>query len=242
MKGSLNKSYSSPIVIDEERLQYLSGVITEKFKGVYYRIETVDGASYKLGTLEEVLSYSNPQPRRIIKISIIGNKESDAIKIYPDITVSLFDMSKYDKACILSLNNLEEQEITFLTQRIDEFVKGVRIPYWWLHSKVVYWIVGIVLYAIAAVLYYISYGKEQMAHSMNNTIFWYGLSFLCFFFSEFVVKRCIEYLFPEGGFAIGEQVKYMNKKSRTRNIILGSILGSILLSIVSGIIVHLITK
>ena len=41
MKGSLNKSYSSPIVIDEERLQYLSGVITEKFKGVYYRIETV---------------------------------------------------------------------------------------------------------------------------------------------------------------------------------------------------------
>ena len=57
-----------------------------------------------------------------------------------------------------------------------------------------------------------------------------------------MVKRCIEYLFPEGGFAIGEQVKYMNKKSRTRNIILGSILGSILLSIVSGIIVHLITK
>lgn len=51
MNGSLNKSYSNPIIIDEERLQYLSGIITEKFKGVYYKIETIDGASYKLNSL-----------------------------------------------------------------------------------------------------------------------------------------------------------------------------------------------
>ena len=242
MNGSLNKSYSNPIIIDEERLQYLSGIITEKFKGIYYKIETIDGASYKLNSLEEVLSYSNPQPRKIIKISIIGNKEKDAIKIYPDITVSLFDMSKYDKSCILSVNNIEEQEITFITQRIDEFVKGVRVSYWWLHSKAVYWIVGFLLYALAAVLYYCNNGKEQLMNSMNNTLFWYGVSFICFFFSGFVVKKCIEFLFPEGGFALGEQVKYMNKRSKIRHIILGSILGSLILGIMSGIIVHIITK
>ena len=145
MTGSLNKSYSWPIIIEEERLHYLSEMITERFQSVYYKIETIDGASYNLSTIEDVLSYSNPQPRRIIKVGIFGNKEKDTIKIYPDISIFLFDMGKYDKSCILSLNNLEDQEITFLSNRVDEFVKGTRAPYWWLHSNAVYWIVGIML-------------------------------------------------------------------------------------------------
>ncbi len=242
MKGSFNKSYNYPIIVDEERLQYLSSLITEKLQDVYYKIETIDGATYKLSTLDEILSYCNPQSRKIIKLSITGSRESRANKIYPDISISLFDMSLYDKSCILSMYDREEQEITYLSQRIDEFVKSVRTPYWWLHSNIVYWLAGIILFIAATVVCYSSLEEKQLTQSMNNTLTWCGLSLVCFSFSGFVVRRCVGYLFPEGGFALGEQVKCMQKRIRIRNIIFCSILGSIMLGVVSGLIVYWITK
>jgi hypothetical protein len=56
----------------------------------------------------------------------------------------------------------------------------------------------------------------------------------------FVVKRFVEYLFPQGGFAIGEQVKYFNKKEKTRNLVLMTIIGSLIIGIIAGVITHFI--
>ena len=70
MIGSLNKSYDCASIIDAERLQHLSEFIKDNFDEVGYEIRTVDGASFKIDTLEEILSYSNPQLRRIVKLSI----------------------------------------------------------------------------------------------------------------------------------------------------------------------------
>lgn len=236
MKGSLDKSYDCSIIIDDEQLRYISDFIKERFNEVRYEIKTLDGAVYKLDSIDAILSYNNPDARRLIKVSIIGNKECGTHIFLPDITVSLFDMSKYDKSCVISLNNLDEQEITFISQRIDEFVEGARMPYWWIHKNAVYWILGVSLYCVLAILYYVKLGKEQFDKSMSNTFFWLGVSIICMFFSTVIVKRSIEYLFPEGGFAIGEQVKFMKKKNKTRSIILG-----LLLSVITGLIVYWIT-
>ena len=69
---------------------------------VRYEIRTVDGANYKIDTLEEVLSYSNPQSRRIVKLSISANKQKNTHLFTQNLTLSLFDMTLYDKSCILS--------------------------------------------------------------------------------------------------------------------------------------------
>ena len=238
MIGSLNKSYDYTSIIDAERLQHLSEFIKDNFDEVRYEIRTVDGASYKIDTLEEVLSYSNPQSRRIVKLNIFANKQKNTHLFTPNLTLSLFDMTLYDKSCILSLNDLEDREISFLTQRIDEFIKGARPSYWWIHKPLIYWILGATLFTLA-LIWFTKSGKESLANGIS-TLFWVGVSFICFFFSNAIIKRCIEYLFPDGGFSIGEQAAYLKKKEKTRNVVLIYVIGSLILGIVSGFLVHLI--
>lgn len=238
MIGSLNKSYDYTSIIDGERLQHLSEFIKEYFDEVKYEIRTVDGASYKIDTLEEVLSYSNPQSRKIVKLSITANKQKNTHLFTPNLTLSFFDLTLYDKSCILSLNDLEDQEISFLTQRIDEFINGSRPSYWWIHKPLIYWILGAALFTFA-IVWFSKSGKESLANGIS-TLFWIGVSCICFFISNVIIKRCVEYLFPEGGFTIGEQAAYLKKKEKTRNVVLVSVVGSLILGIVSGILVHLI--
>jgi len=69
---------------------------------------------YSLSTKEEILSYRNPDSRRIIKIVISGNKEPRDRSYLKDFSISLFDLSKFDKSCILPLNNMQEKDIVFL--------------------------------------------------------------------------------------------------------------------------------
>lgn len=239
MKGSLSKSYNRSLIIDAQHIAHLSEVIEEDFGDVSYVIKTSDGARYELGKVDDVLSYNNPDPRKIVVFTVSGYKESGSHRIDPDISISLFDMSQYDGSCILSLNNMDEQEITYYTQRIDEFVKTAQTSYWWIHKPVVYWIIGTLLFIVFYLGFYTKLGKDRLLGN-NHTLFLLETSLVCYFFSMFVVKRFVEYLFPQGGFAIGEQVKYFNKKEKTRNLVLMTIIGSLIIGIIAGVITHFI--
>ena len=238
MKGSLTKNYKESIVVEDEALVLILELIKKGFGDVYFEIKTVDGASYKLNSLEDVFNYTNPSARRIIKISIIGNKVCETPQFQPDFMVSLFDSSKYDASCVLSLNDLEEQEIVYYSQRIDELIKSMRVSYWWIHKPVVYGIIGVVLFLLFGALYFFNTEHGHNASSGDKILFLTNLSFLCGFFSSFVLKRIIEYLFPEGGFSIGEQKKVLNQKGKTRVFWLITIVATLILGIVSGLIVN----
>lgn len=240
MTGELTKSYERSLIINEEHLDYLASFVEKEFVDIEYKIFTADGANYKLVSKEEVLSYSNPESRRIIKIVISGNKEHRERSFYKDISISLFDMSKYDKSCILNLNNMEEKNIVFYTQRIDEFIKTAQAPLWWIHKTVVYVVIWLLLYVISAFFYFTKTDKLQLADKAYNMIFLNGVSAVCAAVSAFGVRWLVRLLYPEGGFAIGEQAKFFNKKSRTRNLILITVFGTIVLGVISGLITHLI--
>ena len=82
MIGSFNKVYNHPIIVDEGQLHNLSNTIIKRFDKVEYEIHTVDGASYKLPSIDDVITYSNPDSRRIIKINMTslmgsGNSRND---------------------------------------------------------------------------------------------------------------------------------------------------------------------
>ena len=192
--------------------------------------------------MDEVLSYSNPDSRRIIKIVISGNKEHRDRSYYKDFSLSLFDMTKYDKSCILILNNMEEKDIVFYNHRIDEFVNDTQEPLWWIHKTAVYIVIWILLYAIAALFYFTKTDKSQLADKAYNMIFLNGVSAICAVVSAFLIRWVVKKLYPEGGFAIGEQVKHFDRLNKTRNLILITILGTIVLGIVSGVITHLIVS
>ena len=74
MTGELTKSYERTLIINEEHLRDLASFIEDGFVDVEYKIFTSDGANYKLSSKDEVLAYSNPESRRIIKIFISFSK------------------------------------------------------------------------------------------------------------------------------------------------------------------------
>lgn len=242
MKGELTKSYDRSLLINEEQFRSIASYVEDSFVDVDYKIYTSDGANYSMDAKDEVLSYINPDSRRIIKIVISGNKDHRDRSFYKDFSLTLFDMSKFDKSCILTLNNMEEKDIVFYSQRIDEFVKSAQEPLWWIHKTAVYIVIWVLLYAIAAVFYFTKKDKAQLADKAYNMVFLNGVSAICAVVSAFLVRWVVRKLYPEGGFAIGEQVKYFNRLNKTRNLILITILGTIVLGIISGVITHLIVS
>ena len=242
MKGELTKSYDRSLLINEDHFTNIASFIEDGFVDIEYKIYTSDGANYNLSSMEEVLSYSNPDSRCIIKIVISGNKDHREHSFFKDFSLSLFDMSKFDKSCILTLYNMEEKDIIFYSQRIDEFVNSAQKPLWWIHKTAVYIVIWVLLYAIAAVFYYTKTDKAQLIDKTYNMVFLGGVSAVCAFVSAYFVRWVVRKLYPEGGFAIGEQVKHFNRLNKTRNLILITILGTIVLGVISGVITHLIVS
>lgn len=242
MTGELTKSYERSLIINEEHLNYIASFVEDEFVDVEYNIYTADGAHYKFGGKDELLAYRNPESRKIVKLVISGNKEHRDRAYFKDFSISLFDMSKYDKSCILTLDNMEEKDIVFYTQRIDEFVKNAQAPFWWIHKTVVYIVIWLLLYAIAAFFYFTKMDKTQLADKAYNILFLNGVSVICAAISAVGVRWLVGFLYPEGGFAIGEQTKKLNKKNDIRNLVLITIIGTIILGIISGVITHMIVS
>ena len=242
MTGGLTRSYERSLVIKEEQLNNLASFIEDNFVDIEYNICTSDGANYSLNTKDDVLLYSNPDSRRIVKIVMSGNKEHREYSFYKDFSVSLLDMSIYDKSCILTLNKMEEKDIVYYDQRIEEFVKNTQIPLWWIHKTAVYIVIWLLLYFLAAFFYFTKTDKTQLTDNAYNILFLNGVSAVCAVVSAFLIRWAVKKLYPEGGFAIGEQVKFFNRRRKIRNMILITVLGTIVLGIISGVITHLIVS
>ena len=241
MIGSLNKSFDYAIIIDPDRMKSLVDIIKSGFETISYEIKTVEGASYKMNTIENVVSYNNPTPRKIEKIVISANKQPETLKLFPDFSISLFDSSQYSSSCILTLNNMDEKDIAFWSQRIEEFVKSSRTSYWWVHKPVMYWALGALLYFVFFVWYYAKTGKDGLTNGLS-TLSLMGISVFCFYISWRLIKKGAEYLFPEGGFMIGEQINIFQKREKVRSIVLISIAVSLVIGVISGIIVNCIVS
>lgn len=89
--------------------------------------------------------------------------------------------------------------------------------------------------------YYLNIGWKKWAEMPDKTSLLAGWSVLCMLFSVFVVGKTVDYLFPEGGFATGEQKKYMKKKNKARNLVFNTIIGTIILGVISGLITFFVT-
>lgn len=242
MIGSLNKSYEYSAIVTADDLKALSDVLSSHCEELQYTINTKDGARYTLNSLDDVLQFSNPDDRKIQRICIKGNKRKGDNFIYPNVSISLMDKSVYVKSCELEIINLEETEICYYTQRVDEFVKRIRPQYWWLHKSAFYWIVGIVLYFLSAFLYQHNVDNTEPANKVYNILVLQGVSAICMAFSMFVLEKIVFYFFPECCFAIGEQIKHKDKLDKLKRLIFITIICALVIGILSSVLAHFIVR
>ena len=242
MIGNLVQDHEFSIIVTEEDLRLLSNMVTNDFADVRYEINTKDGANYVVTSLEDVLNYSNIESRKIKRICIEGNKEKDQLFVCPNISIALLDTSVYKESVVLSLSKMEEKDIVFYTQKIDEFAKRIKAPYWILHKDSFYWITGISLYVIIGFIYQLCTKHTEVAGRIYDLLILQGVSGACMLFSMFILQRIVSYFFPETIFAIGEQEKYKQKKEKVRYIIFWVIFVTLVLGILSSIIANYIIK
>lgn len=242
MKGSLRKDYNFSIIVTAEDLMSLSDLITKDFDDVRYEIETTDGAHYKLQDLNDILEYTNPDSRKIKLLRVKGNKEKGKFFYLPNICVSLFDTSVYNKSIIFELNEMDEKDITHYTSRIDEFANRIKAPYWWIFKERFYWITGIVLYLVFSIVYFANSDISTTVNKVYSMTLLQGVSAACMAFSMLVLNKVVSFFYPESCFALGEQEKRKIKKEKTRYLICWVITGALVIGVLSGLIVHFIIK
>jgi hypothetical protein len=242
MIGSLNKSYDFPIIVSAEDLKSLSYLLSSGFEELRYYINTKDGARYTLNSLEEVLNYSNTDGRNIQRLCVRGNKKKGESFIYPNIYVSLLDKSVYTTSCEFEIYQLDETEICYYTQRIDEFTKKIKAPYWWLHKSAFYWITGFLLYFLSAIFYFHYVDNIDPVDRVYNILVLQGVSAFCMYISMVFINKIVCYFFPECYFAIGEQIKRIEKLNKLKKFIFLTVIFALIMGVLSSIIAYFIVK
>ena len=236
MTGSTTNYYFCPIIVDENQLRYLSEMVKERFGEVEYGIETLDGVQYEYSSIDDLLAYNNPNSRKITKINIRGNLYNGGSSSVPELYLSIGDWSKSELSCYMRLRCLDESDIVYFKNRMEDFVKDYSVEYWWMYKPVSYWIFGGCLYLLLAAILPWYIGGEFHVFISHNIVAKLCWSMLCMVVTVLLIKKGLGWLFPAGGFRIGEQVKVLDRKVKARKWILG-----LITTVVAGLIVAYFT-
>ncbi len=101
-----------------------------------------------------------------------------------------------------------------------------------MYKPVCYWIYGACLYLLFAAILPWYIGREYHADISHNIVVKLCWSLFCMAVTILLVKKGLWWLFPAGGFRIGEQVKVLDRKVNARKWILG-----LITTVVAGLIV-----
>lgn len=237
MIGTTEKYYSRPIIVDAGQLRYLSEMVKERFGEVEYGIDTIDGNHYEYCSVDDLLAYKNPNSRKITAIRITGKKYIGGSLSVPELYLTIDDRSKSELSCFIKLKSLEESDIVYFKTRMDNFVKDYGVGYWWMYNPFFYWTFGACLYLLFAIILPWCVGKEFYVFISHNIVAKLCWSLACMAVAILLIKNGMWWLFPAGGFRIGDQIKVMDRRIKVRNRILGFIA-----TVVSGLIVICLSR
>lgn len=231
MKGSKSKYYNRPMILDKDQLQYLTRMVEERFEEVKYEIKTNNGDEYEYNTFGELLAYDNPNSRKITTIYIRGRKSEDGCSSLSELSISIYDRSNNVLSCYMDLRNLDETEMEYFSNRIEGFVKDNSLACWWMYIPGIFQALYCFLYVVILVCFS-WYMNIEYGLNINHNIIWQVCWIICMIVLFFLMKSVIEYIFPAGGFLIGEQIKAMERRMTVRKWILG-----LFTAVISGLIV-----
>ena len=126
MIGNLHKKYEFATIITESDLKAVSALVSSKFEFVKYEIKTKDGAEYCVDNFDDILNYDNHDYRKIVLFRAKGNRNERDSFVFPNISISLYDNSIYQEACILDIKGLDDTEIVYFSQKVKDFTEQIK--------------------------------------------------------------------------------------------------------------------
>lgn len=220
------------MILDKDQLRYLAKMVEERFEDVKYRIKTNNGDEYDYRIFDELLAYDNPNSRKITTIYIRGRKSGYGSSSLSELSISIYDRSNEVLSCYMDLRNLDETEIEYFSNRIENFVKDNSVVYWWMYKPGIILALYCFLYTVIGVCFSWYVNKEYGLDINHNIIWLVCWIVICMGVTVFLMKRVWGELFPAGGFLIGEQIKAMERRMTVCKWILG-----LITAVISGLIV-----
>lgn len=238
MKTTITKEIHHSILAEGDELQSLCGFISSRYKDTEISAQCIDGSKLETKDIKEILSFENPNYRKIKNISFQAHNDFDerlSFDIWADRTFTSAELrieSQDDEQALYAtheiLNKLREMKPWYdLLARIP--ISYVVFGLWFLWGM---WITANQLIGLRPPA--ASLTKYSIFESLNIAVLITIIAFAIVYPFDWVQKR----IFPKVFFLIGKQKKTMETIKKWR----GFIFGGILLAIVTGIIGNAISN
>lgn len=223
MTGDITKSFDFSIVVSPESLKSIDKFISSKYEIRKYTVETIDGASFLAKDISEILEYTNPRARRIVKIEITG-RNGDWWCDKPSICFSLSEAFGFRNSVIYTLKNESEKDLDFSVKKLHELVFPMKASYSWMLNKKFNFVLDVLGIAFPITGFVLT---RYLAYEKSFAI-WLGVIVLIFW----GLRWLVHILFPRAVFLIGQQVLWHEKIERRRIFVFEKTFWALILSFV----------
>lgn len=248
----IKKSHSEnkAVYVREDELQYFHEFLSEMFANVNYRARCVDDSTIEFKSLEELLSYENPDFRKIKCIEIFGDNEDSSSKYYnPYVSFkNNFEFSlgsKYSSQTMsydFHFNDLNKANR--FESELKSRLKEIR-PWYWFLAKFDFflgissvWFIFSMISGISSIKEKI--GNQQPTNTPDLTINEYlVLAFIgvgLVFAISYPLNKIKNYLFPKTVIELGRQKKKNRLRLQIIYLVVAVILLGLLLNVLGGFI------
>jgi hypothetical protein len=251
----IRKNYkeNKSIYIKEEHLKYFQSFLKSYYKNINFKVKCNDDTIIEFENLNELLSFENPDFRKIITVEIFADNEDSDSKYYRPFSIGNdgfhiklgsnhdFETLSYDFMFkdLDVVNGFENQ----LKQRLTEMR-----PWYWLLSKFNF-ILGIsaiwTLYAlylgvlsIQRKVTYPASVQNQIDLTINEYVVVTIFGILLIYLVSFPLNKIKDYLFPNQVIEIGRQSNKNKMRLQIIYIVFIVILLGFLINISSGLVLN----
>ena len=240
MKTKMYKVINHSLLVEENDLQSLLNFISSKYKSISIIAKCVDGSVLETEDITDIISFENPNFRRITSISISAGNDIEVI-----LSINFHSYSLSDSAEI-SIVSRDDTHAVYMIKELANRMNEMKAPYDIVTRRTFLFlvIVPIVILSFGAFFSITRYPRYIILPIYTPQIISESLSFLTFILLIFSIPIPsialfigIIKLFPKLFFLIGRQKKTMETlKNRRRFLFSG-----LLLTVVLGILVNFIS-
>ena len=154
LKSSVWVNVNHALLIEEEDFRFLHSNLAETFSdGIAYRAQCLDGTELRFDEVEELISFENPNFRRIVGITIhcICNSR---IELHLEVGArdSFFD-TPFDRTnAKYHIVSSDDRELTRLRAELNRRMISMRPWYWILSLAKTHWVLGSIGFLYGLVL------------------------------------------------------------------------------------------
>lgn len=247
------KAYSEnkAVYVRHEELRYLHEFLTNSFSNVSYSANCIDDSTIHFNNIEELLSFENPNFRKIRSLEIYGDNEDGESKFYKpyltyknNLRIILGDKHmtstisyKFNLNDLDTANRLENE----LKLRLKEFR-----PWYWFLAKFNFvlgisaaWFILSMLTGILSIQEKIEKMPIQKTSpdlSLNEhlVIIFAGIALI--YSISYPLNKIKEYVFPKTVIELGRQKKRNNNRHQVIYLIFIGVFLALLLNVLGGFI------